>query len=39
MRAVMFAAHGGPEVLELVDNWPEPTADRAWSSSRCKRAA
>jgi alcohol dehydrogenase len=24
MRAVAFAQHGGPEVLQLVDDWPEP---------------
>jgi alcohol dehydrogenase len=26
MRAVVFAEHGGPEVLQVVDDWPEPAA-------------
>jgi alcohol dehydrogenase len=26
MRALAFWQHGGPEVLELVDDWPEPHA-------------
>lgn len=28
MRAAVFREHGGPEVVEVVDDWPEPTAER-----------
>jgi alcohol dehydrogenase len=28
MRAAVFREHGGPEVIEVVDDWPEPGAER-----------